>query len=107
MTQQKYKNDFMTAAEAASKLNITKRTLLKWAKEGRIESVRVSRKKILFTEEAVDTFVKKMTNAVESAPKHIKSPVRHIDRARPMKGGEKKNSRKSWRSLREEVTTWQ
>jgi excisionase family DNA binding protein len=107
MNQQEYKKDLMTAAEVALKLNIAKRTLLRWAKEGRIDSVRVSRKKILFTEEALEAFVRGRTNIVESATQSGKLSARHIDRGRPMKGGGKKSSRKSWRSLREEVTTWQ
>jgi excisionase family DNA binding protein len=107
MTQQKFRKDLMTASEAAHRLNIAKRTLLRWAREGRIDSVRVSRKTILFTEEAVDTFVKSKTSAVESSPQPGGRSAPHVDRARPMKGGGKKSSRKSWRSLREEVTTWQ
>jgi len=100
-------NRLLPAAEAASKLNITKRTLLRWAREALIESVRVSRKKILFSEEAIDTFVKRKTSAIESSPHRGNRSVRHIDRVRSMKGGGKTSSRKSWRSLREEVTTRQ
>ena len=107
MTQQGHEKDLMTAAGAAHRLNIAKRTLLRWAREGRIDSVRASRKTILFSEEAIDNFVKTKTSAVESPPRLGRRSGPRMNRARPMKGGGKKSSRKSWRSLREEVTTWQ
>ena len=99
--------EFLTAAEAAERLRITTRTLLKWAREGSIESVRVSKKKILFTEDAIGTFVKGKTNIVESPSQRAESSVKHVHRGRSMKGGGAGSSRKSWRSLRKEVTTWQ
>ena len=49
--------ELLTADEAAKKLRIAKRTLLRWARENRIETVRFSRKMVLFTPEAIDGFV--------------------------------------------------
>jgi excisionase family DNA binding protein len=41
--------ELLTPDEAASILKVTKRTILRWARERKIESVRVSIKGILFT----------------------------------------------------------
>jgi excisionase family DNA binding protein len=99
--------ELLTAAEAAERLKIAKRTLLRWARDNRIECVRISHKKVLFTEQAIEAFVKWKTSAVESFPRVGHGAGKHHVRGRRMKGGGKKSSRKSWRNLREEVTTWQ
>ena len=56
--------ELLNAVKAAEKLKITKRTLLRWARENRIESVKVSRKVVLFTAEAIDDFVKSRAKKV-------------------------------------------
>src|SRR5208283_3260267 len=60
------RNELLTAAEAASKLKISQRTILKWAREGKIECVKISRKVVLFAEDAIDRFVKCKTIGIES-----------------------------------------
>ena len=60
--------ELLTAAEAAERLRIEKRTLLKWARENKIESVKLSRKVVLFTAEAVDDFVQGRSKKIEPAP---------------------------------------
>ena len=60
--------ELLTAAEAAERLRIEKRTLLKWARENKIESVKLSRKVVLFTAEAVDDFVEGRSKKTEPAP---------------------------------------
>ena len=51
--------ELLTPDEAALLLKMTKRTILKWAREGKIESVRVSRKIILFAAEAIESSSKR------------------------------------------------
>ncbi len=98
----------MTAGEAAEYLSITKRTLLKWARAGRIERVKISGKVVLFTAEAIENFLKAKTDEVESKtrqPKHAGRPASCPDTRR--KGGACRNSRESWRDLRREVSSWE
>ena len=99
-------NELLTAAEAAEKLRIAKRTLLRWARENRIESVRISEKRILFTEEAIERFLQARTHGIESAP--VKKDRTARKRACPelKEGGGKRSSGEMWRGLRKEVHTW-
>jgi len=100
--------ELLTADEAAGKLRIAKRTLLKWARENKIESVKLSRKVVLFTAKAIDDFVQSRSKKVEPAPMNHQGAGRKIASPIPnRKGGDKSDSRESWHSLREEVATWQ
>ena len=63
-----FETELLTADEAAQRLRITARTLLRWARANRIESVRVSKKKILFTEQAIEIFIQARTRDIESGP---------------------------------------
>jgi excisionase family DNA binding protein len=98
--------ELLTADEAAEKLRIAKRTLLRWARESKIESVRVSEKRILFTEEAIERFIQTRTNGTDSATIQRDQRGRRPARPKNKEGGGKRSSGEMWRGLREEVHTW-
>jgi excisionase family DNA binding protein len=98
--------ELLTAAEAAEKLRIAKRTLLRWARENKIESVRVSNKKILFTEQAIERFIQTRTNGTESATIQRDRKSRRPAQPKLKRGGDKGSSGEMWRGLRKEVHKW-
>lgn len=101
-------NCLLTPTEAASILKISKKTILRWAKEKKIECVRISKKTILFQAEAIDTFVNERIHGVQSPAGRTPKPRGHQIRSKPTKGGEKQTgSRESWGSLRKEILSWQ
>jgi len=101
-------NELLSAAEAAQKLKITKRTLLRWARENQIESVRLSRKVVLFAAEAIDDFVTSKSKKIECAPRNHKGAGRKTASLTPTKrGGDKRTSGELWKDLRKEVRQWQ
>jgi excisionase family DNA binding protein len=99
--------ELLTPAEAAARLHIQKRTILKWAREGKITCRRVSRKVVLFSEEGIDSLGNRTPNEVKLAVLNHQRAGRKAASITNKKGGIKKSSRKSWRSLREEVASWQ
>lgn len=100
--------ELLTAAEAAEKLRIEKRTLLKWARQNKIESVKLSRKVVLFTAEAVDDFVQGRSKKIEPAPVNHQEAVRRTASLIPKKkGGDKRTSGELWKDLGKEVKQWQ
>ena len=102
------RKELISADQAAQLLNVTRRTLLRWAREKKIECVRISSKTILFATEAIDEFVDRSTHGVESLDTNQRSAGEK--KARPetkKKGGDKKNSGERWNDLRKEVQTWQ
>jgi excisionase family DNA binding protein len=102
------RKELLTAAEAAVYLNVSKATILKWARKSKIERVKISAKIVLFSAEAIDKFLQDKTDDVESKTKKYEHAVRTACDPKPVrKGGGKKNSGESWRSLRKEVATWQ
>jgi len=92
--------------EAAAILKIAKRTLLKWARENKIESVRVSEKRILFTEEAIERFLQARTHGIETGLVKKDRTDRKPACPKPKEGGGKRSSGEMWRGLRKEVHTW-
>jgi len=82
--------ELLTAAEAATRLHVAKRTILRWAREGKIGYVRVSRKVILFTAEAIDRFVQRRAFDVESPKMNHQEAGRQITSPKTKKGGGKK-----------------
>jgi len=101
------KDELLTAAEAASNLKIAKRTLLRWARENKIESVKLSRKVVLFTTEAIDDFVKSGAKKVEPPPMNHQRTGRKMPSPNPnKKGGDKRNSGELTSDLRKEVLSW-
>jgi excisionase family DNA binding protein len=99
--------ELLTAAEAASRLKIDKRTLLRWSRERRIESVRISNKKILFSADAIERFVQSRTNGVESPPLNHQRAGRKSDGPiATKKGGDRGTSGELWKDLRKEVKQW-
>jgi excisionase family DNA binding protein len=99
--------DFITAEETASKLNVTKRTVLKWARQGKLECVRISAKVVLFTVEAIDRFVQSRTYAVECLTVDHNRAGRKMTSPPTKKGGDKRGSGELWKDLRKEVKQWQ
>ena len=100
-------NQLLTAAEAATTLKISKRTILKWAREGKIESEKISRKVVLFTEEAIDRFLKSTRTGIQLERTNHQAAGRKMTSPQPKKGGSGLSSRESWRSLRQEVASCQ
>ena len=99
--------ELINADEAAQLLNVTRRTLLRWAREKKIECVRISKKMILFWLDAIDEFVRQRTHGVEFPTNNrgqagVKSP-----RPKSKKKGGGKGSGESWRDLRMEVSSWE
>ncbi len=99
--------ELLTADEAAKRLRIAKRTLLRWARENKIQTVRLSRKVVLFTTKAIDAFVTGREKKIQPVPvahqgagKKIASPVPK------KKGGGKRNSGELSGDLRKEVLSW-
>jgi excisionase family DNA binding protein len=108
MTNKENRKELMTAAEAVEYLSITKRSILKWARAGRIERVKISGKVVLFTAEAVENFLKQQTNGVESQTRGKEHAVRTASSPQSKrKGGVCKKSGESWRDLRQEVSSWE
>ena len=102
------RKELLNADQAAELLNVTRRTLLRWAREKKIECVRISSKTILFATEAIDEFVERSTHGVESLDTNQRSAGEK--KARPIptkKGGGRKNSGESGRDLRMEVSSWE
>ena len=89
----------LTPDDVASIFSVDRRTVLKWARDGKLERAKVTGKVVRFTEESVNSFVKSKTPGVECA-----TAPNPKQRARVAKSGLKKGyfgstSRKSWRSL--------
>jgi excisionase family DNA binding protein len=102
------RKELMTADEAAAYLSITKRTILKWARAGRIERLKISGKVVLFTAEAVENFLKQQRNQVKSQTRGNEHAVRAASSPQTKrKGGVYKKSGESWRDLRQEVSSWE
>ena len=99
--------ELLSADEAASKLNITKRTILRWAREGKIECVRISAKVVLFAVEAIDRFVESRTFGIESPAVNHRGVGRKMTRPEPRRGGDNKTSGELWNDLRKEIRQWQ
>ena len=101
------RKELLSAAEAAAYLNVSKATILKWARKGKIERVKISAKIVLFSAEAIDKFLRNKTDEVESKSRNHEHAVRPACSPRPaQKGGGKKNTGESWRDLRQEVSSW-
>jgi excisionase family DNA binding protein len=99
--------ELMTADEAAEKLRIAKRTLLRWARENKIQTVRLSRKVVLFTDEAIDEFVTSRERKIEPAPMTRQGTGKKTTSPTPKKkGGDRRNSGELSGDLRKEVLSW-
>jgi excisionase family DNA binding protein len=101
------RKELLTADEAAAYLNVSKGTILKWARKGKIERVKISAKIVLFSIEAIDNFLKEKTDRVESTTRNHQHAVRTASYPKAVQtGGGKKNTGESWRDLRQEVSSW-
>lgn len=99
--------ELLTAAETAERLRIEKRTLLKWARENKIESVKLSRKVVLFTAEAIDEFVEDKSKKTDPTPVNHQGVGRRTASPIPKKkGGDRRTSGESWQDLKKEVLSW-
>lgn len=95
----------LTPEEVASLFSVDKRTVLKWARDGKLQRAKISGKVVRFTLESINLFVKSKIQGVESVTGPNPKPRARVDKSVGRKGGHSQSSRKSsWRSLREEVT---
>ncbi len=94
----------LTAAEAAAQLNVTRKTLLRWAREHKIERIKISAKVVLFSRDQIEKFIRFSTSKVPE-PRATKR-AKNEQPSKP-KGGGKRISGELWCDLREEVTSWQ
>lgn len=100
--------EFLTPEEVACAFAVDKRTILKWAREGKLECLRPSKKTVRFTRESVLSFAKASTEDIQSKKSSKTMKTGGADRIIKSRGGNTGTSRKSsWRSLREEVTRCQ
>lgn len=101
------RKELLTAEEAGAYLNVSKATILKWARKGKIERVKISAKIVLFSIEAIDNFLKEKTDKLESKTTDHQHARRTACYPKAVqKGGGKKSSGESWRDLRQEVSSW-
>ena len=98
--------ELLTAEAAAAKLRITKRTILRWARESKLECVRASRKVVLFTSDAIEMFLQSRTIQVKSETTNHQQAGRKMTSPQTKKGGDKKNSGELSGDLRKEVLSW-
>ncbi len=100
-------NQLLTAAEAATTLRISKRTILKWAREGKIDSTKISRKVVLFTEDAIDNFLKSIPTTIQSERTNHRAAGRKMTSPTiRKKGGDRRTSGELLGDLRKEVLSW-
>ena len=97
----------MTPEDVAAMFCVDRRTVLKWAREGKLDSVRPSKKTIRFSRESVYSFARTGPHGIESGITRNIMRDREPDSIRIKEKGGSRTSRKSWRSLREEVTKCQ
>jgi|WetSurSiteA1Bulk_404760.scaffolds.fasta_scaffold52990_2 excisionase family DNA binding protein len=98
--------ELLTADAAAAKLYVTKRTILRWAREGKIKCRRISRKVVLFSQEAIDSLGQIGTNEVKLEAINHQGAGRKITSPQTKKGGGKKTSGELSGDLRKEVLSW-
>ncbi len=97
----------MTPEDVAYEFSVDRRTVLKWAREGNLDCIRRSTKIIRFNREYIKSLERSGTEYIESPSTSNKTEDRVKNSSTPKKKGDRKASRKSWRSLREEVTKCQ
>gem|GEM_PF-2034559 len=102
-------NELLSAEEAATKLkvSVSKKTLLKWAREGKIGSVRLPAKMVRFSEEQLSEFIRRMTHDIRPEKTGRRSPGTPAQSPQlPSKPSRKKQPTQSWKELREEIRSW-
>ncbi len=108
MTNSESRKELLTAEEAADYLNVSKATILKWARKGKIERVKISAKIVLFSIDAIDSFLKEKTDRLESTTRNFQHAACTASYPKTVrKGGGNKNSGESWRDLRQGVSSWE
>jgi excisionase family DNA binding protein len=96
--------EYMTPEEVACVFSVDKRTILKWAREGKLACLKLSKRTIRFTRGSVLSFAEMSKEDVESETSSITVKGRETDKILKRRGGNKTTPRiSSWRSLREEV----
>ncbi len=93
----------LTAEESASLLKIARRTLLRWARERKIESLRVSSKVILFTTDAIESFLAARTVEVKPMAVPLARVAMRKARRLSKQRGRKSPSAQTWEELKKEV----
>jgi len=98
----------MTPEDVAALFCVDRRTVLKWAREGKLNCIKPSKKTIRFSREAVYSFARTGYHGIESGVSQNRMRERVPDSPRIKgKGGSRASRESSWRSLREEVTKCQ
>lgn len=101
-------NDLLSAEEAAMRLRVSRRTLLKWARKGKIGCIRLSAKMIRFSEDQIAEFILRMTHEME--PVNTTSPVVRPSRKPlpriPLDSHPRQRDNSSWKELRKEMDSW-
>lgn len=97
--------NLMTPEDVAYEFSVDRRTVLRWAREGKLGHVKLSHKNLRFTESQVQEFIQSKSvanpNVIDNArPRQLTS--------RPIKkeGGEKSTG-DSARAIRKELRSWQ
>ena len=97
----------MTPEDVAYEFSVDRRTVLKWAREGKLDCIRRSKKIIRFNREYIKSLERSGAEYIESPSTNKKTEDWVKNSSTTKKKGDIKASRKSWRSLREEVTKCQ
>jgi excisionase family DNA binding protein len=96
----------LTPEEAGQALKVRPRTVLRWAREGKIPSVRLTAKVVRFSANAIKDLVKGGTIAVQYQIT-TQTGCKSRSGERQKKGGSRKSSGELWKDLRKEVRQWQ
>ena len=100
----------MTPEDVAIMFSVDRRTVLKWGREGKLQSIKASKKTVRFSRESVYSFARTGCHGIESgiSRNKMRESVPDSIRAKEKrKGGNRTSRESSWRSLREEVTKCQ
>ena len=105
--EQENRNRLLNTEEAAAKLKVSKKTLLKWARERKIGSVRFSPRIVCFSEEQLAEFIRRMSQEIKPE-KRIRPPALSTTRPTqpPFKKSGKQEAEMTLQQLREEMRSW-
>jgi hypothetical protein len=99
---------FMTPEEVAHEFSVDKRTILKWAREGKLDCTRQSKKIIRFSRQYIISLGMQCPQGIKFESSTSRNKIGTADSNTPIKKGEERTSRESsWRNLRKEVTKCQ
>jgi hypothetical protein len=98
----------MTPEDVAHEFSVDKRTILRWAREGKLDCIRQSKKIIRFSRQYIISLGIPCRQDIKSESTPNRNKIGITNSATPKKKGDKRTSRESsWRNLRKEVTKCQ